>query len=166
MLIATHTDYADDDSPESRGGETPRGTLSSHPGDTIVQRHTQDYWIISSDRLTRVHVDQRLNLYCPTENDLPIPIRYIDVTRKTITNLDNDKENEIEDIWTELDSQRSLSDEWTGRTVFEILKPEPPEGYTWSSGRLTKKQQTERPENIWPELWHNMSKSIRRFGVT
>ena len=31
------------------------------------------------------------------------------------------------------------------------------DGYTWSGGRLTRKQTTSRPDNVWPDLWKHMS---------
>ena len=35
------------------------------------------------------------------------------------------------------------------------MQPEPPQGYCWVEGRLTKKQPT-RPDNCWPELWQSL----------
>ena len=51
-----------------------------------------------------------------------------------------------------LDSHDSPS--WT--------KKKPPSGYTWSGGRLTKKQTTSRPGYLWPEIWKDMSEASKR----
>ena len=36
-----------------------------------------------------------------------------------------------------------------------------PDGYTWSGGRLTRKQLTSRPDHLWPELWKSMGKNAK-----
>ena len=38
----------------------------------------------------------------------------------------------------------------------------PPDGKTWSGARLTKKQTTSRPENVWPYMWKHMSDASKR----
>ena len=42
------------------------------------------------------------------------------------------------DDWN-VDGDRELSDIWAGFTRFTILKEKPPDGYTWSGRRLTRK---------------------------
>ena len=37
------------------------------------------------------------------------------------------------------------------------MKPEPPKGYYWVEGRLTRKQKTTRSDNCWTELWNNLT---------
>ena len=36
------------------------------------------------------------------------------------------------------------------------------EGYTWSGGRLTRKQTTSKPDNVWPDMWKHMSDASKR----
>ena len=55
-----------------------------------------------------------------------------------------------------------MSDAWTGFTRFTILNEKPPDGYTWSGRRLTKKQTTSRPDFVWPEIWKEMSDASKR----
>ena len=55
-----------------------------------------------------------------------------------------------------------MSDAWTGFTRFTILSERPPDGYTWSGERLTRKQTTSRPDNVWPEMWKHMSDASKR----
>ena len=51
---------------------------------------------------------------------------------------------------------------WTGFTRFTVLDEKPSDGYTWSGGRLTRKQMTSRPDTLWPEIWKNMSEGSKR----
>ena len=73
----------------------------------------------------RHHVEPRVQLCVPKEETFPIPLKYIDVTRTTHTNLL--QESRIDNHWN-VDVDRSLSDSWTGfhpvSTVFSL--PERP----------------------------------------
>ena len=42
-----------------------------------------------------------------------------------------------------------------------LLDEKAPDGYTWSGGRLTRKQLTSRPDHLWPELWKSMGKHAK-----
>ena len=55
-----------------------------------------------------------------------------------------------------------MSDAWTGFTRFTQMKERPPEGYTWSGRRLTRKQKTSRPDDVWPDMWKHMSDASKR----
>ena len=61
----------------------------------------------------------------------------------------------IEDYWN-VDGEKDLSDAWTGFTRFTVLNERPPDGYTWSGGRLTRTQTTSRPDSVWPDMWKRM----------
>ena len=52
---------------------------------------------------------------------MPIPLKYIDVSRTTHTNLDVKQEKRIDDYWN-IDGSRDLSDPWTGFTQFTVLE--------------------------------------------
>ena len=104
-----------------------------------------------------ITLNQESKLYSPREESFPIPLKYIDVSRTTHTNLDVKQEKRIEDYWN-IDGSRDLSDPWTGFTQFTLLDEKPPDGYMWSEERLTRKQLTSRPDNLWPELWKSMGK--------
>ena len=75
-------------------------------------------------------------------------------------NLDVKLEKRIDDYWN-IDGSRDLSDPWTGFTQFTLLDEKAPDGYTWSGGRLTRKQLTSRPDHLWPELWKSMGKHAK-----
>ena len=92
------------------------------------------------------------------QESFPIPLKYIDVSRTTHTNLDVLQESRIDDNWN-IDGSRDLSDSWTGFTQFTQLSEKPPDGYVWSGERLTKRQVTSRPDHLWPELWRGMARN-------
>ena len=66
------------------------------------------------------HVEPRVKLYSPREESFPIPLKYIDVSRTTHTNLDVIQESRVDDNWN-IDGSRDLSDSWTGFTQFTLL---------------------------------------------
>ena len=57
---------------------------------------------------------------------------------------------------------KEFSDAWTGFTRFVLLKGRPPEGYTWSGERLSRKQTTSLPDDVWPDMWTFMSDAARK----
>ena len=67
------------------------------------------------------------------------------------------QEQRIDDCW-KVDENRSLSDSWIGFTKFTLMKETPPKGHMWSGKRLIKVQTTTRPDQVWPEVWTNLSK--------
>ena len=124
-----------------------------------VKRYN-DFWSMSGNFIYRHHVEPRVKLYSPREESFPIPLKYIDVSRTTHTNLDVKQEKRIDDYWN-IDGSRDLSDPWTGFTQFTLLEEKPPEGYMWSGERLTRKQQTSRPDHLWPEIWKTMGMNAK-----
>ena len=119
-----------------------------------------DFWSMSGSFIYRHHVEPRVKLYSPREESFPIPLKYIDVTRTTHTNLDVMQGKRIDDYWN-IDGSRDVSDPWTGFTQFTSLDEKAPDGYTWSGERLTRKQLTSRPDHLWPELWKSMGKNAK-----
>ena len=119
-----------------------------------------DFWSMSGNFIYRHHVEPRVKLYSPREESFPIPLKYIDVSRTTHTNLDVKQEKRIDDYWN-IDGSRDLSDPWTGFTQFTLLEEKPPDGYMWSGERLTRKQLTSRPDHLWPEFWKSMGKHAK-----
>ena len=108
----------------------------------------------------RHHVEPRVKLYSPREESFPIPLKYIDVSRTTHTNLDVKQERRIDDYWN-IDGSRNLSDPWTGFTQYTLLEEKPANGKMWSGGRLTRKQETFRPDYLWPELWTKLGRNAK-----
>ena len=70
-------------------------------------------------------------------------------------------ERRIDDYWN-IEGNRDLSDSWTGFTRFTMLDEKTPDGFSWSSGRLTKKQTTSRSDYLWPEIRKDTSDAAQR----
>ena len=121
-----------------------------------------DFWSMSGSFIYRHHVEPRVKLYSPREESFPIPLKYIDVSRTTHTNLDGKQEKRIDDYWN-IDGARDLSDPWTGFTqfIYSIRRKTFLRFFLWSGGRLTRKQLTSRPDHLWPELWKSMGKHAK-----
>ena len=73
-----------------------------------------DIWSIQGDFIYRHHFEPRVQLCVPREESFPVPLKYIDVTRSTHTDLDVAQGKRIDDYWNVVEN-RSLSDSWTGR---------------------------------------------------
>ena len=141
-------------------GESEGFFPQPHDSLPVAGEAMNDFWSMSGSFIYRHHVEPRVELYSPREESFPIPLKYFDVTRTTHTNLDVKQEKRIDDYWN-IDGSRDLSDPWTGFTQFTLLDEKPPDGYTWSGGRLTRKQLTSRPDHLWPELWKSMGKNAK-----
>ena len=112
----------------------------------------KDFWTVNSSFITRHHRRPRFEKYVPTEEDCPIPLKWLDVMRFTATSIPEKGMRSIDDYWI-ADGNEELAFEWTGSTRFPILKPQAKQFYKWVEGRETKIQKTTRPDNVWPELW-------------
>ena len=100
---------------ESEGSLPPPQDSNPDAGEAI-----SDFWSMSGNFIYRHHVEPRVKLYSPREESFPIPIKYIDVTRTTHTNLDVKRDKRIDDYWN-IDGSRNLSDPWTGFTQCTLL---------------------------------------------
>ena len=140
---------------ESEGSLPPPHDSFPDAGEAI-----NDFGSMSGSFIYRHHVEPRVKLYSPREESFPIPLKYIDVSRTTHTNLDVKQEKRIDGYWN-VDGSRDLSDPWTGFTQFTLLKEKLPDGYMWSGWRFTRKQLTSRPDHLWPELWKSMGKHAK-----
>ena len=111
---------------ESEGSLPPPQDSLLDAGEAI-----NDFRSMSGSFIYRRHVELRVKLYSPREESFPVPLKYIDVTRTTHTNLDVMQEIRIDDYWN-IDGPRDLSDSWTGFTQFTL----------WSGERLENHQHT------------------------
>ena len=102
-------------------------------------------------------MEPRVKLYVLREASFTIPLEYIDVTRATSTLWEVLLEKTIDDYWN-VDGHRELS----GFKSFTILDEKPRDGFSWSGGRLTRKQTTSRPDTLWPEIWKDMLEASKR----
>ena len=113
---------------ESEGSLPPPHDSLPDAGEAI-----NDFWSMSGNFIYRHHVEPRVKLYSPREESFPFPLKYLDVSRTTRTNLDVKQEKRIDDYWN-IDGSRDLSDPWTGLTRFIVLEEKPPDGHMWSGG--------------------------------
>ena len=141
-------------------GESEGSLPQPHDSLPVAGEAMNDFWSMSGSFIYRHHVEPRVKLYSPREESFPIPLKYIDVSRTTHTNLDVKQEKHIDDYWN-IDGSRDLSDPWTGFTQFTLLEEKPPDGYMLSGERLTRKQLTSKPDHLWPELWKSMGKHAK-----
>ena len=140
---------------ESEGTLPPPQDSFLDAGETI-----NDFWSMSGSFIYRHHVEPRVKLYSPREESFAIPLKYIDVTRTTLTNLDVKQEKRIDDYWN-VDGSRDLSDPWTGFTQFLLCEKKKLPTDFCGPGGLTRKQLTSRPDHPWPELWKSMGKHAK-----
>ena len=119
-----------------------------------------DFWSMSGNFKNRHRVELRVKLYSPREESFPIPLKHIDFSRTTHTNLDVMQQCRIDNHWN-IDGSRDMSDSWTGFTQFTLLEEKPPDGFLWSGGRLTKRQVTSRPDHFWSELWTKLKRNAK-----
>ena len=138
-------------------GESEGSLPQPHDSFPDAREAMNDFWSMLGNFIYRHHVEPGVKLYSPREESLPNPLKYIDVSRTTPTNLDVMQESRIDDYWN-IDGSRDLSDSWTGFTQFTLLSEKPPEGYMWSGERLTERQATSKPDHLWPELWRGLAR--------
>ena len=98
-------------------GESEGSLPQPHDSHPDAGEAINDFWSMSGSFIYRHHVEPRVKLYSPREESFPIPLKYIDVSRTTHTNLDVKQEKRIDDYWN-IDGSRNLSDPWTGFTQF------------------------------------------------
>ena len=98
-----------------------RNSERSQPSETKDDAEAcNDFRSLEGDFLYRHHVEPRDQLYVPKEERFAIPLKYIDLTRTTHTNLHVLQERRIDDCWN-VDVDRNVSDSWTGFTEFTAL---------------------------------------------
>ena len=107
-------------------GESEGSLPQPHDSLPVAGEALNDFWSMSGSFIYRHHVEPRVKLYSPREESFPIPLKYIDVTRTTHTNLDVKLEKRIDDHWN-IDGSRDLSDPWTGFTQFTLFEEKVPD---------------------------------------
>ena len=77
---------------ESEGSLPPPDDSFPDAGEAM-----NDFWSMSGNFIYCHHVEPRVKLYSPREESFHFPLKYIDVSRTTITNLDVMQERRIDD---------------------------------------------------------------------
>ena len=98
-------------------GESEGSLPQPHDSLPVAGEAINEFWSMSGSFIYRHHVEPRVKLYSPREESFPIPLKCIDVTRTTHTNLDVMQERRIDDNWN-IDGSRDPSDSWTRFTQF------------------------------------------------
>ena len=112
-----------------------------------------DSWALSESVLVR-HINvPRTKMYVLKQEDCPVPLEYIDILRRTETDIDAKSEKTIRDFWTTENADYELSQPWVGRVVFELRRIDPGKCWEYVEGRLTEIQKTTRPGHITVEAW-------------
>ena len=99
---------------ESEGSLPPPQDSLPDAGEAI-----NDFWSMSGNFIYRNRVEPIVKHYSPRVESFLVPLKYIDVSRTTHTNLDVMQERRIDDYWN-IDVSRGLSDSWTGFTEFTL----------------------------------------------
>ena len=110
-------------------GESEGCFPQPHDSLPVAGEARNDFWSMSGSFIYRHQVELRVKTLL-AERRIPIPLKYIDVTRTSHTNLDVKQEKRIDDYWN-ICVSRDLSDPWTGFTQFTLLE-KLPDGYMWS----------------------------------
>ena len=86
----------------SSGPQPPVPAESSEPTERSAHGSiggVSDYWTVRATAVVRHHVTPRMRLYITNEAACPIPLRFLDVVRSTITNLEDSKYAFVKDVW-------------------------------------------------------------------
>ena len=90
-------------------GESEASLPQPHDSFPDAGEAINDFWSMSGNFKYRHHVEPRVKLFSPREESFPIPLKYIDVSRTTRTNLDVKQEKRFDDYWN-IDGSRDLFD--------------------------------------------------------
>ena len=71
------------------------------------------------------------------------------------------RRNKLTIIETLMATENCLMHGQVSRDSF-FLNEKRPDGYAWSGERLTRKQTTSRPDNVWSDMWKHMSDASKR----
>ena len=88
-------------------GESEGSFPQPHDSLPVAGEAINDFWSMSGNFIYHQHVEPRVKLYSPREESFPIPLKYIDVSRTTHTNLHVKQEKRIDDYWN-IDWSRDL----------------------------------------------------------
>ena len=130
-----------------------------------VPSETKDFWRCTNEVITIHHRTPRTKMFVPTDDNMPIKLKYVDILRRTTTSIKDFKFKEIRDFWTTPGSDIELEEPWTGYTTFELLRPAAKKNHHWVYGRETQTQKTTRPGDVHPEEWPNMSAKNKQAAI-
>ena len=88
---------------ESEGSLPPPHDSFPDAGEAI-----NDFWSMSGNFIDRHHVEPRVKLYSPREESFSIPLKFIDISSTTHTNLDVKQEKCIDNYWISMGQEICL----------------------------------------------------------
>ena len=97
--------------------------------------------------MVRHHRVPRTKLYIPDEQTFPIPVKYVDVTRWTETDLDEIALGQINDLRVDV-REKDLGQRWTGKIVFRLIRPKPEPGMVWAGEKQIRERDTTRSSHF------------------
>ena len=167
MSAKDHKDYCDFDDMMPEEGSKSDDAVDEVD---ISLLYEPDKWILTKHVLIRQHNKPRKHLFTPNEVDddpSPIPLKFLDIMRRTDTSVNSLSEFHQEDYWTDKqNAKKELSEFWVGRTAFSLKMPPLKAPYEWQNGRETRRQgNSKRPPSIWVEEWRDMSDSNRLKAI-
>ena len=142
-------------------GESEGSLPQPHDSLPVAGEAMNDFWSMSGNFIYRHHVEPRVKLYSPRDESFHFPLKYIDVSRTTHTDLDVKQEKRIDDYWNGI-SMGNETCQILGQVSHKLLywkKNLLMDICAWE--RLTRKQLTSRPDHLWPELWKSMGKHAK-----
>ena len=125
-------------------GESEGSLPQPHDSFPDAGEAMNDFWSVSGNFIYRHHVDPRVKLYLPREESLPIPLKYIDVSRNTQTNLDVMQESRIDFLYRCVKRFVWLSDRFhsmhsigrkTSKRIYVVLGGDW-QGSSWHPGQI------------------------------
>ena len=118
-------------------GESEGSLPQPHDSFPDAGEAMNDFWSMSGSFMYRHHVEPRVKHYSPREESFPIPLKYIDVSRTTHTNLDVKQEKRIDDIGM---SMGHGTCQILGQDSHNLLfwKKKAPDGYMCSGWKTDK----------------------------
>ena len=120
-----------------------------------------DFWSVQGDFIHRHHNETRVQLYVPKEKTFPIPLKHIDVTRSTHTDLDVMQEKHVELLLECRFEQKLVRFVERFHEVYPTERKNSQTTYVVRKRRLTKVQTTTRPDHVCPEVWTKNCKAAQ-----
>ena len=117
-----------------------------------------DFWSMSGNFMYRHHVEPRVKLYSPREESFPIPLKYIDVSRTTHTNLDVKQEKRIDDYWN-IDGSREFVRSSDRFHAIDLIGRKTSRRIHVVRGEIDEK--IAYIQATWPDLWKSMGKHAK-----
>ena len=132
------------DNEEDKKEQAPSEGGQASDADTEASEETKflpDKWLLTRDVLIRVHNKPRKELFTPNEDPddpSPLPIRWLDIMRRTQTSCPTKAEAIIEDFWVNPNTEhRELSENGSGALIFTFAVLQREKG---TNGRAAEKR--------------------------